>query len=214
MINKFKYLQKIAIPTALSILLLSILRFILISPILGSYFSYFSLSGIIAPLLGILGMPYVILSLFATQGTFIFTKITAYHIPTFLAAYYWNSKSKFISLIVPIICIITFLTHPIGFKAAPYALYWFIPIFLTFSKKPSFITYAFISTFLAHAVGSIIWLYTKPMSASEWISLLPVVAIERCCFAGCMILVYYAAHHTYKVWKKLTTSQRKIKGLI
>ncbi len=220
MIHKFKHLQKIAITALSSFFLFSILRLILISPILGSYFSYFSLSGIIMPLLGILGMPYVIISLIALKSTslfsyqLLFTKITAYHIPTLCAAYYWSSKSKLISFLAPVLCIIAFLIHPIGLQAAPYTLYWLIPLFLSFNKKPSYITHALISTFVAHAIGSVIWLYTKPMNASDWISLIPVVAIERFCFAGCMILVYYAAHNAYNALSKIKTSQRKTKGLI
>ncbi len=51
------------------------------------------------------------------------------------------------------------------------------------------------STFIAHSVGSVLWLYTGTMSAAVWMSLIPVVAIERFVFAGGMMVVYYAVSY-------------------
>lgn len=46
------------------------------------------------------------------------------------------------------------------------------------------------STFIAHAVGSVIWCYTVPMTPAMWLGLIPVVALERTLFALGMVVAY------------------------
>ena len=58
---------------------------------------------------------------------------------------------------------ILFIAHPVGAAAAPYAFYWFIPIFIAMMRNRTLWHDALASTFTAHAVGSVIWLYTVPM---------------------------------------------------
>ena len=47
------------------------------------------------------------------------------------------------------------------------------------------------ATFIAHAVGSLIWLYTVGMTSLYWNSLIPLVAIERLVFAVGMTTCYF-----------------------
>ena len=47
---------------------------------------------------------------------------------------------------------------------------------------------ALASTFIAHAVGSVIWLYTVPMTAAAWIALIPLVACERMLYASGIVI--------------------------
>jgi hypothetical protein len=46
------------------------------------------------------------------------------------------------------------------------------------------------STFVAHAIGSLMWLYFLPTTPEYWMLLIPRVAIERIVFALAMSLVY------------------------
>ncbi len=115
------------------------------------------------------------------------------HLPTIigfftlpLAAVYFGlkkeNKNHKIILLIPVLAILLFIFHPEGRKAWFFSLYWLIPI-LAYFKKERLISNALGSTFLAHCIGSVAFLYTFNLPASVWISLIPVVAIERGCFA-------------------------------
>jgi len=54
----------------------------------------------------------------------------------------------------------------------------------------SFFLVALSSSFIAHAVGSVIWLYSLSMPAEKWIALIPIVAVERFIFAAGSFLVH------------------------
>jgi hypothetical protein len=98
---------------------------------------------------------------------------------------------------LPLTCIILFITHPTGQHAAVYASYWLIPMALWALRTANYTpanawlavsTNALQSTFIAHAVGSIVWLYTVQMSAGHWLALIPVVAVERLLITGMSVL--------------------------
>ena len=207
MVDKFKGFRKITliILSLLGFLALSIFK---ISWIVGSNFSFFSIGNAVSPLVGIIGMPYVLIvfaiRFFARVMLYKTSYYVAlYHLPTLCASYYWASKSRLLAIVVPLVCMMLFMLNPIGIQAAPYVLYWLIPIILGYMNSKSPIASAFISTFIAHAVGSVVWLYMVPMSADAWLALIPVVAVERFCFASLMIFVYYSG----------ATIQQKIKSL-
>jgi len=103
----------------------------------------------------------------------------------FAAIYFGLNKTKKLDkliLIIPIIAILLFLLHPEGRKAWFFSLFWLIPI-LAFFKKERLILNALGSTFTAHAVGSVAFLYTFNLAAPIWIGLIPIVFIERVFFA-------------------------------
>jgi len=112
-------------------------------------------------------------------------------LPVMLAAVYFGSKQKKAAIIFPI-CIILFLLNPIGRQAWMYSLIWIIPFFATFGKK-RLILNSLGATFCAHAVGSVIFLYSFGLTPAIWTSLIPVVFIERGVFTlgiwtSCLIL--------------------------
>ncbi len=112
-------------------------------------------------------------------------------LPAMMAAVYFGSKQKKTAIIFPI-CIILFLLNPIGRQAWMYSLIWLIPFFATFGKK-RLIFNSLGATFTAHAVGSVIFLYSFGLTPAIWISLIPVVFIERGVFAlgiwgSCLVL--------------------------
>lgn len=98
-------------------------------------------------------------------------------LPAMMAAVYFGLKSKKTAFIFPI-CIILFLLNPIGRQAWLYPMIWLIPFVLTFGKK-HLIFNSFGATFTSHAVGSTIFLYTFGLTPQIWLSLIPVVFIER-----------------------------------
>jgi len=101
----------------------------------------------------------------------------ALFLPPVLAAVYFGLKNKATAIIFPI-CITLFLLNPIGRQAWPYALIWLIPFAATFFKK-KLVFNSMGATFTAHATGSIIFLYMFSLTPAIWISLIPVVFIER-----------------------------------
>ena len=114
-------------------------------------------------------------------------------------------------LFLPLLCMTLFVIHPVGSKAAAFAIYWLIPVglYTIFTLKPALRAYHHVSlfatalsaTFLMHAVGSIMWLYSLNLPAQYWLSLVPVVPIERIIFASGICACYAIAHRVYVHYK-------------
>lgn len=119
--------------------------------------------------------------------------LLAYHIPSIIAAAYWHRKSDYLEYIVPVVCAVLFLAHPVGAQAWGYTLFWLVPIFASLFM-PSVAGRALTASFLAHAVGSVLWLYTlqTTWTPDYWWSLMLVVPFERCAIAAGILLVEYA----------------------
>ncbi|MFA6190481.1 MAG: hypothetical protein WC711_03205 [Candidatus Staskawiczbacteria bacterium] len=98
-------------------------------------------------------------------------------LPMMAAAVYFGLKTKKTAIIFPI-CIALFLLNPIGRQAWMYSAIWLIPFVATFFKK-KLILNSLGATFTAHAIGSVIFLYSFGLTPAIWISLIPVVFIER-----------------------------------
>ena len=113
--------------------------------------------------------------------------------PMLFAAYYFGSRRKEFGILMPAIAMILFVTNPIAGNAWYYSLYWLIPIIAKLLPDKLFLR-SLGSTFTAHAIGSIAWLYTVPMTAEQWASLIPVVAYERILFAIGITVSYIAVN--------------------
>ncbi len=165
----------------------------MIAPLIGSMCN-FTQSGLLIMLL--FGFKWALKSLPITYG-----------IPTLFATFSWSAswstqthaykKTNFLlHVMLPTICMILFAIHPIGKHAFLYACYWFVPMIVYAIKRKYLISNIFLtalsSTFIAHAMGSIIWLYTIPMTAQQWLGLIPIVAVERLTFASGCVIVYKA----------------------
>lgn len=166
-------------------IVLSLIAFqIPISRIIGSNQS-FTLFELFAPLGGMfLGPIFGAVSAFVVRGTgLIITHQTLdlltviRFLPMMLAAVYFGMRGRKTAVIF-LLCIILFLVHPIGQKAWPYPLIWLIPLIATFGKK-RLVLNSLGATFTAHAVGSTIFLYAFGLTPQIWLSLIPVVLIER-----------------------------------
>ena len=167
-----------------------------IAPIVGSHCSFFSLTDALAPLTGAVGIGVGIFAFLMRTG-FTFLKISVsimapvYHLPGFFASASWAYPNFFMKVGLPLLCMVLFIVHPQGFYAAPYVLYWLIPMVIYFSGKKTIFLQALSATFIAHAVGSVIWLYVKALPTAVWLGLIPVVIFERLLYASLMTAVYY-----------------------
>jgi hypothetical protein len=169
-----------------------------VSFIVGSFLSFFSAYNVVAPLAGAFGglTQSIIITTFSIVMSVVSNKamlahlVLSYHIPTFFASMYWWYSGALIRLVLPLVCMFLFILHPIGIEAWVYSLYWLIPVIIHCTKRHSIFMSALGSTFIAHAVGSVIWLYTVPMNATQWLALIPIVALERFAFALGMFLLH------------------------
>jgi len=103
----------------------------------------------------------------------------------FAAYYFWKHGSKLhddLSMLVPIVAMLAFWFHPVGQQAWYYALYWLVPIITKFLPNRLLLR-SLGATFTAHAMGSVLFLYTINTTPALWIALIPIVAIERTAFA-------------------------------
>lgn len=103
-------------------------------------------------------------------------------LPMLFAVLYFARKGKF-NMIIPALAIIAFVVHPIGRTVWYYALFWTIPIVAHFFRDRFLLARALGATFTAHAVGGALWIWFFALPASVWISLIPIVALERSFFA-------------------------------
>ena len=113
--------------------------------------------------------------------------------PMIFAAYYFGTKKKNLSVIVPIIAIFAFVMHPVGREVWFFTLFWTIPIIAKVLPKKysnNIIPRSLGATFAAHSVGGALWIWTIPMTAGQWIALIPIVIYERALFAGGIAVSY------------------------
>lgn len=103
-------------------------------------------------------------------------------LPMLFATLYFAQKGKF-NIIIPVLAIIAFLINPIGRSVWYFTLFWIIPIVAYFFRDRFLLARALGATFTAHAVGGAFWIWIFALPAPVWISLIPVVAIERALFA-------------------------------
>ena len=169
-----------------------------ISFMIGSYTAFFSLTNCIVPLSGAfagmcgssIAVSMSLLVRMVFYGGLLPISYLVHVLPGLFASYYWASKSAAIRVLVPILCMVLFIVHPVGQTAWMYAMYWLVPVILYAIKTKHLFFEALGSTFIAHAVGSIIWLYTVPMPTSMWHVLIPIVLIERLLFASGMVVLH------------------------
>lgn len=157
---------------------------------------------------GFLGPVFGVASVFAVEVINLFVKQTPLTtgsvirlFPTLFAVLYFAlaSKKNFTGkwfLAIPMLCIIAFIVHPIGRQVPYYALmFWSIPVIAYFKKDNLFIK-SLGSTFTAHAVGGVLWIWAFNLPAAVWNGLIPVVITERLLFATGIAVSYVVVKHT------------------
>lgn len=190
-----------------SFAIFELLRLLKLTYLIGSKKIMFSAINVVGPLSGASSSTFggLLICMIRDSMRFGLSNLGVYHIPTLCASTYWMNSGPIIRLFVPLVCMLLFNLHSIGAAAWTYSLYWLIPVGIYFLFSPkSIIGQAFGSTFVAHAVGSVIWLYTIPMTSTQWLALIPQVALERTIFACGIIMVYYAVESGLKAFNQLT----------
>lgn len=118
------------------------------------------------------------------------TNFLVYHIPALCASLFLSTESRW-RLVMPLGAISAFLMHPAGAQAWWYSLYWLIPTTIALWNPPLLIMQALGATFMAHAVGTVAYLYSGLLTPAHIVALTPLVFFERCMFAcGISALVY------------------------
>jgi hypothetical protein len=135
-------------------------------------------AGFIGSTWGVITILIMQLANWAWQGFNTDTATLIRLLPMIFAALYFAKKSKWI-LVIPIIAMLAFWVHPEGRAAWYYALYWLIPVAMHFLRDKFLLARALGTTFTAHSVGSVLFLYFLNLKAPIWASLIPVVWKER-----------------------------------
>jgi hypothetical protein len=215
-------------PFRLALWLIAVLvsKLIKLSLAVGSYAVGLSGITVTLPLMGrMMGLAHTCLAagVLGTVCAFFTGLPLTFGIPSIAATLSWacsspstNTQHRLLNFLVhclvPLMCMIIFMTDPIGGNAWYYALYWLIPLVIWFMNSRNTFLHALQSTFVAHAVGSIIWLLTGTLTAAHWTTLIPVVAFERLMIAGLSICVWYgiqvAAQKAGLLRRSLTKASR------
>jgi len=115
----------------------------------------------------------------------------------FATAYFaMYSRGKFAGAAVSLLCMAAFIAHPVGQQAWIYSLYWLIPAIALALPEHLFLR-SLGSTFTAHSIGSVVWLYAFPSTPAFWLALIPVVAFERFMFASGISVSYVALNAAF-----------------
>ena len=150
--------------------------------------------GFISPLLGAFAVIFVEIVNRLMLGSFSLEAFSIVRLFTVAAAalcFGLVRKNKLAGIIVPGAGMALFLLHPVGAEAWGYALLWLIPIGAAFFANNLFAR-SLTSTFQAHVIGSVGFLYLIGLPAAVWWALIPVVLVERGLFAAGISLTYVA----------------------
>lgn len=162
------------------------------------YFTFFQFMGPVAS--GFLGAGVGVLSvLLAEVVSFVMLGKSVELInilrlaPMLFAAFYFAkyAKGKLVQAVVPIACMALFILNPIGAQSWQYSLFWLIPAIVLVLPENLFLR-SLGTTFTAHAIGGVIWLYLMPTNPAYWMALMPIVAFERLLFALGITGSYFA----------------------
>jgi len=190
------------------------------SALVGAENQFFTVFQFFGPIAGAFLGPVVgVIAVFLAEVTDFFVvgkELTLINVarlaPMLFATYFFatmnsSQRTKVFKIFVPLAAIALFILHPVGREAWFFSLYWTIPIIAVLLPKKysnSVIARSLGATFTAHAVGGALWAWTVPMTAGQWIGLIPVVAYERLLFAAGIGISYVAFNVLFdKVLDKL-----------
>ena len=122
-------------------------------------------------------------------------------VPTLFGVWFFAKKEGRL-LILPALAIVAFNLHPVGRTVWFYSLFWTIPFILWPLRDRFLVARALGATFCAHAVGGAIWIWAFNLPANIWISLIPIVALERSIFALGISSSYIFSNNLLALLKK------------
>ena len=185
-----------------------VVRLFVFSSVIGSHTACFSASNIVMPVVstGIDGFIGLLITLVLHSIYFVTTQHVASslllicHIPQLFASGMMLVHNSVAKAFFFLCAIFLFIVHPVGSVAWIYPCLWLIPM-VSLLWAGTKIERALTATFAAHVVGSLIYLYAIPMTAAQWVGLVPVVLVERGVFALGIVGLLYAQEvvtHVYK----------------
>ncbi|MFZ5954297.1 MAG: hypothetical protein ACOYT8_04340 [Candidatus Dependentiae bacterium] len=184
---------------------LKLASFLKVSFVIGSYISFFSFMPMIAPLAGafngiasamlVVGLSFALKIMMGSPISWAFLALAG--IPSLMASLVWTRHGRVVAFAVPAICLGLYLSCPQ--TAISYASLWLIPMALSLKSHNNIFLTSLTSTFVAHAVGAVIWAYSVPMTHAAWVALTPLALVERIIFAAGMSLIYCAIKATIAV---------------
>ena len=157
----------------------------------------FTVFDLFAPIAGVfLGVPIAIVSVIFMQaanlglhgfsGVNVVSPLTLVatlrFLPMIVGVWFFAKKEGKL-LVIPALAIIVFNLHPIGRNVWFYSLFWTIPFIVWPFRERFLVARSLGATFTAHAVGGALWIWAFSLPANIWISLIPVVIMERAIFA-------------------------------
>lgn len=172
-----------------SFLLILVARFIPFNWIIGSHGCSFSWITMAAPVIAKqCGMYWICLFFISSKAwtSLSFLMFLLHRMPLVFASFAYQGRHWITSFLVPAVCMILFISHDHGFQASAYSLFWLIPMVLHFLPS-SIVTRALAASFIAHGVGSVVWLYCMNVPSQIWLPLIPVVIVERFLMAVGMV---------------------------
>jgi len=173
-------------------------KIIKLNLIFGTNGLYFSLSSLYLPFTGLFLNPYYIFNIFIVKVIYIllfskvnFLSLTLLYLPGFASSLYLSTNSKLYKLFIPILSMILFINNPIFFSVKSYSLYWLIPIFVSIFNIKSIFLRSLAATFVAHAVGTMISIYSGQLSCNLINQIKLIIFFEKILFAALMSISYY-----------------------
>jgi hypothetical protein len=153
----------------------------------------FSLGAICGPLIGFFSGTLGCFLVYVVRTALSFSGIGSVfiHLPT-CAGSIALSSPPYTTRIIACFALITFLAHPIGRASYLYCSYWLIPLGISFMPAPSIFLRSLMSTFITHAVGSVVFIYTHETTSHFWLELIPQVWVERISLSLLFTACYYA----------------------
>ena len=215
-------LRQTLVPVTCCLALTWLLLPLKISFLVGTQMASFSLAHCLVPLIGLVTGGIGALAFFSLRTLFAFGALTSFsslllacHLPTLASALYLaafnkshysiSTRKKILLASIAVSCMILFNLHPVGAVAGLYSLFWLIPLASLALPHQNLFIHMLGSTFTAHAVGSVIWLYAGLVPNPEtWLALIPVVVLERILFASGMFVGYTI----FIAAKKAATTQK------
>lgn len=172
---------------ALSALLIA--KLVPFNVVIGSWHAFFSWTSVAAPVVASqCGLGWI--ALFALGSKLFSVSLLPFfllhRLPLLVGSQAFVKQNTLLNIVVPAVCMVLFIVHPVGSQAWFYSLYWLIPMVLCFVKS-NVATRSLSASFIMHAVGSVVWLYTGAISPVTWMALIPVVVCERLIIAAALV---------------------------
>ncbi len=183
-----------------------LIAFLPFTMIFGSKFAWFSCASMVIPALGSqYSLVYVIFYIF-TKSLYFFSSPKFFilkRLPLLCATWALRSPNYITSILVPFGAMILFVVHPVGCDAWIYSCYWLIPMIIYFKNPFDMIGRVVSASFIAHAVGSVVFLYSSvDLTSNFWIGLIPCVAAERITIAFGIYLSVRMFEFIQSYWTK------------